>query len=270
MAMLLHGIQAAQAQTASAPTGNALSTSPLAPLGAGDSVTLHVFGEPDLDGVLGVDDDGTLRVPLAGSVAVKDLSADQAARRIEKAFKDGGYLVDPHVSLTVTQSRSQRVSVLGEVRAPGRYSVDSKTTIFDLLALAGGTTEFASDTVYVLRTDATGSVKRYPANLKGMTEVAGATPTQQQTFQPGDSVYVPRAEQFYILGEIQKPGMYKLESNMTVLQALSVAGGVTPRGSDRRIVIKRTGKDGQPIEIKGRPDDLVQRDDVIRVKERIF
>jgi polysaccharide export outer membrane protein len=83
-------------------------------------------------------------------------------------------------------------------------------------------------------------------------------------------VYVPRAEQFFILGEVQKPSMYKLEPNLTVLQAISVAGGVTPKGSDRRVEIKRAGKNGQQVVIKPKPNDLVQPDDVIRVKESIF
>jgi polysaccharide biosynthesis/export protein len=248
----------------------AAAPSPLVALGAGDSVTLHVFGQPDMDGQLSVADDGTVRVPLAGSVPVKGLSVAQAARRIEKAFKDGGYFVDPHVSLTVLQSLSQRVSVLGEVRTPGRYPVDTRTTIVDLLAQAGGTTELASDTVLILHTDASGIVKRSPVNLKGVMDPGSPGPRQQQLLQAGDSVYVPRAEQFYILGEVQKPGMYKLESDLTVLQAVSIGGGATPRGSVRRIEIKRTGPDGTTTETKARPDDRVQPGDVIRVKESIF
>ena len=241
---------------------------PLSPMGPGDSVTLHVFGQPDMDTVLGVADDGTIRVPLAGAVQVGGVSPEAAARRVEKAFKDGGYFVDPHVTITVTQSLSQRVSVLGEVRQPGRYPVDSKTSIIDLLAQAGGETEFASENVYVLRTDAAGSVKRYPVNLKGLTDPGASAPTQ--LLHAGDSVYVPRAEQFFILGEVQKPAMYKLEPNLTVLQAISLAGGITAKGSDRRVEIKRTGKDGQQVVIKPKPNDFVQPDDVIRVKESIF
>jgi polysaccharide export outer membrane protein len=241
---------------------------PLSPLGPGDSVTLHVFGQPDMDTVLGVADDGTIRVPLAGSVPVGGLSSEAAARRVEKAFKDGGFFVDPHVTLTVTQSLSQRVSVLGEVKLPGRYPIDGKTSIIDLLAQAGGQTEFASNTVYVLRTDAAGAVKRYPINLKDLMGPGASTPTQ--LLRAGDSVFVPRAEQFFILGEVQKPAMYKLEPNLTVLQAISLAGGVTAKGSDRRVEIKRTGKDGQQMVIKPKPNDLVQPDDVLRVKESIF
>jgi polysaccharide biosynthesis/export protein len=241
---------------------------PLTPLGPGDSVTMHVFGQPDMDTVLGVADDGTIRVPLAGAIQVGGSSPETAARRVEKAFKEGGFFVDPHVTLTVTQSLSQRVSVLGEVKTPGRYPVDAKTTIIDLLAQAGGETEFASDTVYVLHTDPTGSVKRYPVNVKGLVGAGPSTPTQ--LLRAGDSVYVPRAAQFFILGEVQKPSMYKLEPNLTVLQAISLAGGVTPKGSDRRVEIKRAGKNGEQVVIKPKPNDLVQPEDVIRVKESIF
>lgn len=242
--------------------------SPLTPLGPGDAVTLHLFGQPDMDSVLSVADDGTIRVPLAGSVQVAGLSAGDAARRVEKALKDGGYFVNPHVTLTVTQSLSQRVSVLGEVRTPGRYPIDSKTSIVDLLAQAGGETELGSDTVYILRPDSSGVVQRLPVDLHGLESAGTSAPTQ--LLRAGDSVYVPRAEQFFILGEVQKPSMYKLEPNLTVLQAISLAGGVTPKGSDRRVEIKRKGKGGEPVLMKARPNDLVQPGDVIRVKESIF
>jgi polysaccharide biosynthesis/export protein len=241
--------------------------SPLSALGPGDSVTLHVFGQPDMDSVLGVADDGTVRVPLAGSIPVAGLSADSAARRIEKALKDGGFLLDPHVSLAVTASLSQRVSVIGEVRNPGRYPVDSKTTVVDLLAEAGGINEIGSDTVYILRPDSAGQVKRFPVSLKGLADARHATPTQ--LLRAGDSLVVPRAEQFYIMGEVQKPDKYKLEPNMTVMQAISLAGGLTPKGTYRRVEIKRSGKGGTDV-IKPKPDDFVQPDDVIRVKESIF
>jgi polysaccharide export outer membrane protein len=259
---------AAQPLPVAPPPPVANTAGPLSPMGPGDSVTLHVFGQPDMDTVLGVADDGTIRVPLAGAIQVGGLSPEAGARQVEKAFKDGGFFVDPHVTLTVTQSLSQRVSVLGEVRQPGRYPVDARTSIIDLLAQAGGETEFASETVYVLRTDAAGAVKRYPVNLKGLTDPRGSAPTQ--LLHAGDSVFVPRAEQFYILGEVQKPSMYKLEPNLTVLQAISLAGGITAKGSDRRVEIKRTGKDGQQVVIKPKPNDFVQPDDVIRVKESIF
>lgn len=253
-----------------APADVVAGTDPLSPLGPGDSVTLHVFGQPDMDGVLVVADDGAIRAPLIGAVQVKGLSTQEAAKGIEKLLKDGGYFVNPHVTLTMTQSLSQRVSVLGEVRTPGRYAVDAKTSIVDLLAQAGGETEVASDTVYILRTDSSGKVKRYPVSLRGLTN-GGATSAPPQRLLGGDLVYVPKAEQFYILGEVQRPGMYKIEDQLTVIKAVSLAGGVTVKGSTRRIEVKHAGKNGsEPVTTKAGPNDLVQPDDVIRVKESIF
>jgi polysaccharide export outer membrane protein len=252
------------------PAEVAAGTDPLSPLGPGDSVTLHVFGQPDMDGVLVVADDGALRAPLIGAVQVKGLSSQDAAKRIEKMFKDGGYFVNPHVTLTVTQSLSQRVSVLGEVRNPGRYAVDSKTSIVDLLAQAGGETELASNTIYILRTDSSGKVNRYPVSLRGLTNGAGTSASQQRLLA-GDSLYIPKAEQFYILGEVQRPGMYKIEDNLTVLEAVSLAGGVSLKGTTRRMEVKHAGRNGSdPVTTKAAPNDLVQPNDVIRVKESIF
>jgi polysaccharide biosynthesis/export protein len=254
---------------ANAIAGAVAGTDPLSPLGAGDSVTLHVFGQPDMDGVLVVADDGAIRPPLIGTVQVKGLSTQEAARRIEKLLKDGGYFVDPHVTLTMTQSLSQRVSVLGEVRTPGRYAVDSKTSIVDLLAQAGGETELASDTVYILRTDSGGKVNRYPVSLRALTN-GGAT-SAARGLLGGDLVYVPKADQFYILGEVQRPGMYKIEDQLTVIKAVSLAGGVTAKGTTRRIEVKHAGRNGSdPVTTKAGPNDLVEPDDVIRVKESIF
>ena len=91
-----------------------------------------------------------------------------------------------------------------------------------------------------------------------------------ELLRAGGSVAAPRAEQFFILGEVQKPKMNKLEPNLTDPQAISLAGGVTAKGSDRRVKIKRAGKNGEQVVIKPKPNDFVQPDDVIRVKESIF
>lgn len=243
---------------------------PLMPLGPQDSVTVHI--DEDLNTALPtpmtVADDGTLRIPYVGPIPVGGLSPDAAARRAEKALKDGKFFVNPHVTIAVVQSLSQRVSVLGEVKTPGRYPVDARTSIVDLIALAGGFTELSADVIYLSRTDSSGNIKKYAVNMRGLNDPKNTMP--EQALRGGDSVFVPRADQFFILGEVQKPAMYKLEPNMTVEQAISVAGGITAKGSERRVEIKRSGKNGADTSIKARSGDLVQPGDVIRVKESIF
>jgi polysaccharide biosynthesis/export protein len=237
-------------------------------LGPGDSVAIQVYGQPDMNATVYVADDGTIPVPLVGAVQISGLSPAEAAHKIEAAFRDGKFLVDPHVTITVTQSRSQRISVLGEVGTPGRYSIESNETIFDVLAQAGGAKETAADVVFLLRPDRSGQIERIPINLKGLTDNQRVMPTPP--LRGGDSILVPRAEQFYIFGEVAAPNMYRIEPGMTVTQAIARAGGVTARGSRKRIEIKRKGPDGRELSFSARPDEPVQANDVLRVKESIF
>jgi len=236
-------------------------------LGPGDSLSIQVYGQPDMSSTEYVADDGTINVPLVGHIQVAGLSPVEAGTKVEQALSKGQFLVDPHVTISIVQSRSARVIVLGEVRTPGRYTVDPNSSIMDLLAQAGGLTDKAADTGYVLRTDAAGVVTRTPLDLKGMAVGTGGAALH---LQGGDSVFVPRAEQYYIYGEVTAPNMYRLEPGMTVIQAIARAGGITLRGSDRRIEIKRPGKDGKYTVIRAKADDLIEPDDVIRVKESIF
>lgn len=264
--ILLAGNQSAH--PAELPGANNNAVLPIIQLGPGDSVNLQVYGQTDMTTTTYVSDDGTIPVPLAGPVQVAGLSPAEASHRIEKALKDGKFLVDPHVTLTVLVSRSQRVSVLGQVGHPGLYPIESNTTIFDLLALAGGALDTGSDVIYLLRADANGVVQRYPINLKGLDDPKKSIPSQ--ALRGGDSIFVPRAEQFYIYGEVTAPNKYRVEPDMTVIQAIARAGGVTPRGSERRVDIKRMTADGKYVTFKAKLNDVIKSDDVIHVKESIF
>ena len=236
-------------------------------LGPGDSVSIRVYGQPEADSAT-VGDDGAINVPLVGYLQVAGLSPVDAAVRVAKALKDGGYFVDPHVTITVTEARSQQISVVGEVQHVGRYPINPHTTILDLLTQAGGVKETASDVVYVLRTDAAGHLNRYPIKLSAMTDLKDVLPTP--TLLGGDSLLVPRAENIFIQGEVSSPGKFPIEPGMTVIQAIARAGGVNERGSERRIQLRRLGKDGEYHTVPVKPNDLVQGGDILRVKESIF
>lgn len=239
-----------------------------AQLGPGDTVAIRVFGQSDMDGNIYVADDGTISLPLVGAILVAGLSPAQVSLRIEKALKDGAYLVNPHVTVTLVASVNQLVAVLGEVRTPGRYQVGANTTIFQLLAQAGGVTATSADVIFLIRTDASGNQSRIPINLKGYSDASSVLPNQK--FKGGDSIFVPRADQFYIYGEVTQPNEYRLEPGMTVIQAIARAGGLTLRGSDRRVDIKRKGPDGRDVTARAKQSDPVLPGDVIQVKESIF
>ena len=252
-------------------SSTALPTTDVGPtltLGPGDVVNIQVYGRPELSSTSYVADDGTIQMPLAGTVQVSGLSPAQASQRLGAALKEGKFLIDPQVSIILSQFRSQQVSVLGDVRSPARFPVEARTSVFDLLALAGGITESGADVIYLLRPDKAGHVSRYPIDLKGLAD--SGTPIPTITLRGGDTVFVPRAEQFYISGEIAAPNMYRIEPGMTVLQAMSRGGGVTPRGSENRVEIRRRLSDNRYVTVTPQLTDPVMPNDVIRVKERIF
>ena len=265
-------LEIADASNGAKPSGNqppdTSSSSPMLALGVGDAVSVQVYGRPELTTTTYVSDDGTIPVPLAGNVNVAGMSPAKAGQRVATALREGKYLINPQVTIFLVQFRSQQVSVLGAVRSPGRFPVESKTTVLDVLALAGGTTEGGSDRVVLLRPDRSGTLIRYPIDLKGLS--GQNTPVPTLTLKGGDSIFVPPADQFYVDGEVNSPNMYRLEPGMTVAQAMSRGGGITPRGSSRRIEIKRRNPDGSYLTRDGNLSDAVQANDVIRVKERFF
>ena len=250
-----------------APTPAATPT-PLVKLGLGDTISLTVFGKPDLSTKAVVADDGTVQLPLIGPIRVVGLSPSEAAQRVTQAYLDGEFLVNPQVTIALDNGTSQQVSVLGEVGTPGRYPVESRTSVFDLLAIAGGKTADSADVLYLVRTEADGTVSRMPIDLSSLADPSKEFPSIK--FQGGDTIYVPRAPQVFIYGEVARPGEYRLQPGMSLIEALTIAGGVTRRGSLSRIEIKRKKPDGKFMSVYPKLNDILLADDVIRVKESIF
>lgn len=262
--------QATAAAPASIPPPLPLSLPPLQQIGPGDQIKIDVFANPDLATTISVNDDGTIRVPLAGVVAVSGQSPAEAARRIEAALKTGEFLVNPQVTVTLLQAFSERASVLGEVRSPGRYPIPSNSTVFDLIALAGGINEKGSDIIYIVRKDASGALQRLPVNMRSMLASPGSDAAAVPLLQPGDSVVVPKGT-YFITGQVTKPGEYRIEGDMILFEALAHAGGVTPLGSASRIEVRRRGADDRIIEVKKVSKNMrIEPGDVITIKERLF
>jgi len=237
-------------------------------IGTGDQIRVDVFGNADMSTTTTVAADGTIRLPLVGAVTVGGASPTEAASTIEAAYRNGDYLVDPHITVTVVQSSSQRVSLLGEVRNPGRYPIESNTTVLDLIALAGGLTEKGSDIVYILRPDGTGT-KQLTVNTRNFlaSRQPGSAPTE--TLQGGDSVVVPKGT-FFINGQVTSPGEYRIEGELVLFEAIARAGGVTALGSASRVEIRRRAPDGKYLDLKGKKNMRIEPGDVIKVKERLF
>lgn len=236
-------------------------------IGPGDTVQITVLGRPELAASGNVSGDGLVTAALVGTVPVLGLTPQQAAQRIARAYKDGQFLVDPQVTVTMTEYQSQQLSVLGEVTSPGRFPMRTRLSILDALALAGGIKTTGAQLAYILRPE-DAVVTRYEVDLDALLQ-AGAG---QQYFEllAGDTVVVPKAEVFYIYGEVKTPNAYPLKGGTTVIQALSLAGGLTDKGSDRRIDIKRRDANGRLQTVAAGLNDSLRPDDVVYIRERLF
>ena len=226
-------------------------------LGVGDAVRVLVHQQPDLTTEARINERGAIAMPLIGEVKLAGMAPNEAAAAIGDKFKKGEFLRNPQVSVAVTTVRSRQVSVLGAVTRPGRYPLDDTSyQLSDVIAAAGGITAAGGDTVTVMRD---GKEERVPL-LGG----------KGYPLKGGETVNVERAPVFYIHGEVARSGAYRVEPNMTVMQAIAAGGGITPRGSDRRLKLRRVDADGKLVERDISLRDTVKADDVIFVKEALF
>lgn len=237
------------------------------PLGPGDVLKISVYGNPDLALDTRVNDEGVISYPLVGDIKVGGMAPSEAEKTIADKLKNGGFIRDPHVNLIVTVRESQQIAVLGQVNKPGRFAIDTKHDLTDVLAMAGGVNEEAGDMVTLIRKSDGKTSKQQIDLLQIMREPGSA---KDPELLPGDVVYVERAPHFYIYGEVQKPGSYRLERGMDVVQALSVGGGLSIRGTERGVRIKRRDAQGEVHIIKAKADEKLQPDDVVEVQESLF
>lgn len=260
---------AAASPTAKAPAkAQQKDGSALEAIGPGDMIRVNVFRNPDLTTETRVADDGTIMFPLVGEVDVKGLTPQQLSRRIAQKLRSGKFVVDPEVTVAVAQVNSRQVSVLGNVHKPGRYPLDAvNSRLTDLLAAAGGVATPGSDMVTIVSLKE-GKADKRDVDLSDMFREGDLA--ANIALKPGDTVYVHRAPVVYVYGEVQKAGAYPLEPHMTVMQAIAMGGGLTPRGTERGVKIHRRNGNGDVQKLDARLTDKVQIDDVIYVKESFF
>ena len=236
-------------------------------LGGGDAVNIAVYEQPDLSVEARISqEDGSISYPLLGRVVIGGLTAEAAGQKIAKLLKDRGFLKVPQVALTVKEFISQKIPVMGQVSKPGEYALRGESRVIDLIAQAGGVNENANDIIAVIKNE-NGEQVRYQVDL--LRFYAGDM-SQNIKVTEGDFILVPRMDAFYIHGEIRSPGSYRLMRNMTVMQALSVGGGLSGRGSQNGIKVTRRLADDQTEQIAVQLTDLLQPNDVVYVKERLF
>ncbi|MCL1861679.1 MAG: polysaccharide export protein EpsE [Proteobacteria bacterium] len=237
-------------------------------LGPGDVVRITVFQNPDLTTEARVSEKGSLTFPLLGAVSVGGKSTSAAEAEIATRLRDGGFVRQPQVNVLPLQMRGNQVSVLGQVNRPGRFPLETANLrLTDMIATAGGISAGGADTIIFIGTR-NGKQVRREIDLPSLF-LSGET-SSDIVMAAGDLVYVHRAPMFYIYGEVNRPGAFRLERSMSVMQGLASGGGTTSRGTTRGLRIHRRMPDGALKVVEPGLDDLLRADDVIYVKESLF
>jgi len=238
-------------------------------LGAGDAIRVQVFQNPDLLVEARVSESGTINYPLIGQVQLGGLSIAAAEKKIADALRTGGFVQKPQVNIVLVAVRGNQVSVLGQVNRPGRFPLETfNTKVTDMLALAGGATQVGDDVVII-----TGfrDGKPFRKEIDVASLYLNTASVDDIVVQGGDSIYVHRMPIYYIYGEAQRPGSYRVERGMTIRQALAQGGGPTIRGSQYRLRLYRKDAEGKVAETRGFDlDGPIQPNDVLWVNESIF
>jgi polysaccharide export outer membrane protein len=238
-------------------------------VGEGDLLRITVYDNPDLLTVVRIGGEGTILFPLIGQVKVAGMSVNLVAKKIEEMLSEG-YIVSPHVSVFIEEYRSQRVTIMGQVRNPGLYELKGFTTFMELLSKAGDLTSEAGDKAFIKRKPESPDKgeRNITIDLKRLVEKGDTS--QDIPVVDGDSVYIVKAGTFYVTGEVKNPAPYKFEEGLTVFKAITKAGGFTDRASSGRVRIIRKVKDKEEIIEKVKGDEPILPDDVIVVPESFF
>jgi polysaccharide export outer membrane protein len=236
-------------------------------LGPGDGIKVQVYQNPDLTLETRVSESGKVNYPLVGGVDIGGLTISEAEGKIAQALRSGNILKQPQVNIALLTVRGSQVSVLGQVQRPGRFPLETTIVrVSDILAAAGGVGPTGDDRL-ILTGVRNGQPFRKEVDVQ---QLFAGNAADDVVLAPGDTVFVAKAPMFYIYGEAQKPGNYRVERGMTVQQAIAAGGGITPRGSQNRVRITRTQPDGKQVQIDPRLTDVVQPGDVLFVRESIF
>jgi polysaccharide export outer membrane protein len=248
-------------------------------IGPQDVLTIQVFDQADLGGKYAVEADGTFTFPLVGRVTAGGMTLRNFEGELRRKLADG-YFKNPQVSVAIEQYRSQRVFVMGEVRAPGPVALTGNMSLVEALSRAGSTLPSASGEVAIVRAakdakgptlpDATKAAEMVHVSIR---ELESGAMKHNVELHDGDTIFVPRAESAYVFGEVKSPGAYSIQKDTTVLQALSLAGGLTENGAMNRIKIVRL-VNGEKKDIKVKDSEVsklvVKAGDTIIVPQKFF
>lgn len=239
-------------------------------VGAQDVIAVRIYGEEKLSGKIRIDNDGSFPFEYLGRVKADGMTTAQIEAYLTKALSDG-FLRNPQVSVEVVEYRSKSVFVTGEVRSPNKYSLQGNSTLMDALTLAGSITQNAGNWVQITHARQGVQVLGPSASVEYDMRVnlrdIQTGKAQNIKMQDGDTIFVPKAERVWVVGEVRTPQGIVFEEGMTVFEAIAAAGGITAKGSNSRIEIVRIEK-GQRKSINAKQTDVLRPGDQVNVKTR--
>ncbi len=248
-------------------------------IGPRDLLEIKVFELPEFDHTVRVSEDGTITLPLLGSVQVGGLTKEKVEQKIAGLLDK--YIKNAQVSVFIKEYQSSRVAIIGAVEKPGMYELVGRQTLLQMISQAGGFKENAANEIYVLREGQDGNTASISIDLEDL--LLNGNQRLNIPLQPNDVINVPvdKLITIYVFGQVRNPGalQVKISKKITLLQAIAQAGGLSENASKRGVVVKRKDKSGKEINLKvnlndiinGRKKDIpLQEGDVIIVKESIF
>lgn len=237
-------------------------------IGSGDVLRINVYQNADLTIETRVSESGTVSYPLLGTVQLGGLSVAQAELAISDGLRNGNFVRQPQVNILLMQVRGNQASVLGMVNRPGRYPLEvTGMRLSELLATAGGISPGGSDLI-TLSGVRDGQIVYSTIDIGTLLTRGGSE--QDPVIRNGDTLYVERMPMVYIFGEVQRPGSFRLERGMTLMQALAAGGGVTQRGTVKGLKVHRRSTENKVLELDAALNDPLREGDVVYVRESLF
>jgi polysaccharide export outer membrane protein len=228
-------------------------------LGTSDVIEVSVLEHPDFTTRGRIGDDGAVRLPYLGSVVAANKTAPELADNVAQALDKGGFFTHPIVKVEIVSFGSRYVTVLGEVGTPGIVPVDRAYRLSEILARVGGVKDTGAD--YVVLRPADG-----PEQRLAIADIATGGLKEDPYVSPGDKIYSPKADLFYVSGQVNGPGAFALLPDMTIRMAIARAGGVNLQGSEKRLKLTRHGVKVDHVDL----NDKIQPGDVLVVGESLF
>jgi len=249
-------------------------------VGRQDLLEIRVFDVDELNQTVRVADDGSITMPLLGRLLVGGLTKTELEQKIATLLEER-FVRDPQVTVFIKDYESKRIAVSGAVKNPGTYEMLGSKTLLEMLSMAGGLDRDLGQEIIIFRTLPDGTTKRIPVDLERL--VYQADPSLNLRVIPGDIIYVPTVEKMriFVSGAVKQPDAYEVprDEPITVLKAVTLAGGTTDRAASKKVQIMRTDEDGSRVTLvvnlrkiqRGKIEDpLLRKGDIVLVPESFF